>query len=239
MTLQRPSSREGVPAAAVECPRGDSVITSFSEILERFEEVGPPQAYPAMIELYRQGAAATEVYYVERGLLKLVRNEQGGQELITDLRFPGYLLGDAPVISHRPHPVTAVTLVETRVRRIPANVFCRLLRADEQFAWGIRQMQSREAFDNVARIAQLGCVPARQRLEHLLRLLIKAQGWKTPGEAARLELPLKNWETAQLIAVTPAYLSRLLSQLERAGVLRRRGGWIIVPEPHKLWRWSV
>jgi CRP-like cAMP-binding protein len=99
-------------------------------------------------------------------------------------------------------------------------------------------MQSREAFDNVARIAQLGCVPARQRLEHLLRLLIKAQAVRAPGEAVRLELPLKNWETAQLIAVTPAYLSRLLNQLERAGLLRRRAGWIIVPEPHKLWRWS-
>lgn len=238
MALHQPSSRRGESAAAVHCPGGDSVITSFSEILEGFEEVGPPQRYPATIELYRQGAAATEVYYIESGLVKLVRTEEGGQELITDLRFPGYLLGDASIISDRPHPLTAVTLVETRVRRIPANVFCRLLRIDEQFAWGIRQMQSREAFDNVARIAQLGCVPARQRLEHLLRLLIKVRVAKAPGEAVRLELPLKHWEIAQLIAVTPAYLSRLLNQLERANLLLRRGGWIIVPEPHKLWRWS-
>lgn len=237
MALHQPPSRAGGSAPDVQCPGGDSVITRFSEILERFEEVGPPQGYPAMIELYRQGMAATEVYYIENGLVKLVRTEQGGQGLITDLRFPGYLLGDASIISNRPHPVTAVTLVETRVRRIPAKVFCRLLQADEQFAWGVRRMQSREAFDNVARIAQLGCVLARQRLEHLLSLLIKAQEVKVPGGAVRLELPLKNWETAQLIAVTPAYLSRLLSQLERAGVLRRRGGWIIVPEPHKLWRW--
>ena len=238
MASHQPSPRAGRATADVYCPGEDSVITIFSEILERSEEVSPPQRYPATVELYRQGTAATEVYYIESGLVKLVRSEQGGQELITDLRFPGYLLGEASLISNRPHPLTAVTLVESRLWRITASVFCRLLKSDEQFARGIRQMQSREAYDNVSRITQLGCVQARHRLEHMLRLLIKAQGAKAPRESVRLEVPLKNWELAQLIAVTPTYLSRLFGRLEKDEMLRRRAGWVIVPDPQKLWRWS-
>ncbi|HVF56785.1 MAG TPA: Crp/Fnr family transcriptional regulator [Pyrinomonadaceae bacterium] len=191
-----------------------------------------------MIELYRQGTAAREVYFIESGLVKLIRSEQGGQELITDLRFPGYLLADASIIANRPHPLTAVTLTKTRVRRIPAKVFCRLLQGDAQFAWGIRQMQSREAFDNVARITQLGCLSARLRLEHLIRMLIRAEDVKSLRANVRLEVPLKSWEVAQLIAVTPAYLSRLFNQLEKDEILKRRAGWVIIPDPQKLWRWS-
>jgi CRP/FNR family transcriptional regulator len=238
MELGRRSSQAREAMAAAMCFGEDSGITSFSEILEGLEEVGPPHRYPATVEVYRQGSAATDVYVIESGLVKLVRSEQGGQGLITDLRFPGYLLGDAPVISQRPHPVTVATLVETRLWRIPAAAFCRLLRTNERFASGIRRMQSREAFDNVARITQLGCLPARHRLEHLICLLIRARWPQTPREGVRLEVPLKSWEVAQLIAVTPAYLSRLFNQLERDEILRRAAGWIHVPDPQKLWRWS-
>lgn len=238
MELRQPSPCGGGTTAVGHRPEGDSVFQIFYEILETIEEVGPPQRCPATVELYRQGTAATDVYFVESGLVKLVRSERDGQELITDLRFPGYLLGDASVISNRPHPLTAVTLVETCVRRISARAFCRLIRANERFAWGVRQMQSREALDSVARITQLGCLPARVRLEHLIHLLLKARGTKSSHEGSRLEVPLKGWEVAQLIAVTPAYLSRLFSQMERDGVLRRSAGWLIVLDPQRLWHWS-
>lgn len=238
MELGRRSSQAREAMADALCRGEDLGITNFYEILEGLEGVSPPHRYPAAVEVYRQGAAPTDVYVIESGLVKLVRFEEGGQELITDLRFPGYLLGDASAISRRPHPVTVVTLVETRLWRIPAAAFCRLLRTNERFATGIRYMQSREAFDNVARITQLGCLPARHRLEHLICLLIGARGPQSPGGGVRLEVPLKSWEVAQLIAVTPAYLSRLFNQLERDEILRRVAGWVYIPDPQKLWRWS-
>jgi CRP-like cAMP-binding protein len=238
MELQRPSARVSEALAAGLCPDADSENTIASKISESLDAVSPAQIYPASVTLHRQGAVAAEVFFIESGLVKLVRSEEGGRELIADLRFAGYLLGDAAVISNRPHPLTAITLIETSVRRITAKVFCRLLQTDERFAWGVRQAQSREAFDNLARITQLGCVPARHRLEHLLRLLIMARAARTLAGDVRLELPLKNWEVAQLIAVTPTYLSRLFAQLEKAGILKRSAGWIIVRDPRKLWHWS-
>jgi len=47
---------------------------------------------------------------------------------------------------------------------------------------------------------------------------------------------LKNWEVAQLLALTPQHLCRLVKQLENEGLLMRKNGWIILSDPKKLWR---
>jgi len=39
---------------------------------------------------------------------------------------------------------------------------------------------------------------------------------------------------AQLLAITPIYLSRLLEQLEDDGLIRRSKGWLIIRNPDKL-----
>jgi len=52
----------------------------------------------------------------------------------------------------------------------------------------------------------------------------------------RFELPLRNWELAQLLGVTPEHLSRILRDLTKEGIIRRAKGWILVERPEKLWR---
>ncbi|MGH2376405.1 MAG: helix-turn-helix domain-containing protein [bacterium] len=48
-------------------------------------------------------------------------------------------------------------------------------------------------------------------------------------------MPLRHWEIAQLLAVTPAYLSRLFNRLEQEGILLRRKGWLTISDPDNLW----
>jgi len=51
---------------------------------------------------------------------------------------------------------------------------------------------------------------------------------------ARVQLPITHEEIAQLIAVTPQYLSCLLKQLTEEGVLRKVKGSLIVIDPRVL-----
>jgi CRP-like cAMP-binding protein len=51
-------------------------------------------------------------------------------------------------------------------------------------------------------------------------------------------VPLKHWEVAQLIAVTPAYLSRLFNQLELEGVIRRDRKAFAIPDLRRLQQWD-
>ena len=200
----------------------------------------PSHVYPATIELYRQGSHADEVYFIDRGLLKRVRMERDGHELIVDLRPRGWLLGAAAVITKQQHPVTAITLSESVVQRIPAEVFSGLLKSNTQFSLDVHQMQSHEAIDHITHMGRISCLPAQDRLADLLWELAHALELSTSSSGeVLLRLPLKHWELAQLIAVTPEYLSRLLKKMQRDGIVRQNKGLMIIQDVEKLWHSST
>lgn len=190
--------------------------------------------YPARVELFRQGSPAEEVYCLFRGLVKLVRLESDGNELIVDIGFPGSLLGSASATLQRLHPVTATTLTECCVKCIPADIFRQLLRTNAQLSWDLHKIHSEELLDQIIRVAQLGCGSARCRLERLLWRFLSILQPDEWNREARLQLPLRYWEIAELIAATPQYLCSLLKELEQDGILLRRKGWLIFPDPLKL-----
>lgn len=194
--------------------------------------------YPPAVELFRQGAYPVDVYLVQNGIVKFTRSEANGQEILLELRFPGSLVGSAAAISERPHPFAAVTVTKCTLTRWSARSFVSLLDTDTSLAARVREILSDDILDHVARISQLTCLPARQRLEQLLwqfceRLEPHGTG-QTSGPTSRLQLPLKHYEIAELLSITPTYLCRLLNALEKENVITRSKGWIIVREPAAL-----
>ena|SRR5215216_6348537 len=201
--------------------------------------LAPLQRYPPAIELFKQGGPAQDIYIVEHGLVKLVRLSSQGRDLIVGLRSPGWVVGIASVILQKPYPASALSLTYCHLRRIPAAILIELLQSNIQLSWYFHLLQSREIFDQIGHQVGLGFLSARQRLEQLLWRLIYAQKLSSPQKdelkkEARLNLPLKNNEIADLIAVTPEHLSRVMRQMQQEGVLRREKGWIIIIDPQQL-----
>ena len=195
----------------------------------------PAQVYPPEVTLFQQGSQAQQVYFIERGLVKLNRIEHDGQQIIVGLRSSGWILGASAVILQKLNPVSATTLTDCHIRQISAEAFRHLLKTDVQFSWHIQHSQSREAHEQVGRIVQLSCMSARNRLEGLLWELISLTSQDTTGKEVRIEVPLKQWEIAQLIGVTPEHLCRMLRLLEKEGIICRKKGWLIVNDAQKLW----
>lgn len=193
--------------------------------------------YPPAVELFSQGAYPANVYLVQTGIVKFTRSEANGQEILLDLRFPGSLVGSAAAISEKPHPFAAVTVTHCTLSRWSARSFVSLLDTDTSLAARVREILSDDILDHVARISQLTCLPARQRLEQLLWQFCERLGPNPggPSEAtSKLQLPLKHYEIAHLLSITPTYLCRLLNTLEQENVITRSKGWIIVREPEAL-----
>jgi CRP-like cAMP-binding protein len=207
----------------------------FAEIDRLLDPLVPYQLYPADTVLFEQGSFAQEAYFINDGLVKLHRVISGGKEFIVDLRFAGWLLGVPSIIVKEPNPVAAITLTKCRLRRLPANTFLDLIKSNSDFAWYIHQVQSREVFNEIARIVQLGCFSAQQRLEQLLWQLISATEPESMYKQVQLQLLLKHWEISQLIAVTPQHLSRVFKDMQKQGMIRQEKGWIIVPDPQRLY----
>lgn len=218
-----------------------SAVKPNTVVLDLWRRASAPvdsHFYPAGIELFRQDSRAHQLYFIETGLAKVMRSEDNGREFIISLKGPGSLLGSAAAIHNKPHPFSALTVTSCRITPLPARAFLDLLAADSELAAQLHEMLSGEVLDQAAHISQLACLPARKRLELLFWQLLVEQGLATCKSEIKFQLPLRHWEAAQLLAVTPAYLSRMLSELERDGLISRKQGWIIVPDPNCFWHES-
>jgi CRP-like cAMP-binding protein len=197
----------------------------------------PAQRYPAGVELFQQGAAATDVFLIDEGIVKLMRFESDGRELILGLRSPASIVGAAAAIAQRPETETPATLSTCLLRRLPAASFRHLVKTEPALSWHLHEMLSVEVCDQAVRLAQLGCCSSRHRLEFMLWGFVSdQQPIHGDHREVRLRLPLKQYEIAELIAVSPEHLSRLLKEMQREGVVRHDKGWLVVSDLQKLER---
>ncbi|HWP44666.1 MAG TPA: Crp/Fnr family transcriptional regulator [Blastocatellia bacterium] len=191
--------------------------------------------FPAGAELFKQGSSAREVYLIEQGLAKLIRVTEDGQEIIVGLRSPGWILGASSAILGNPYSLTAVTLTRCRTRFIYAEQFIELARSDLEFSWYLHILATEELHEQLAHLVGLRCLSARKRFEQLLLLMVSSIHPDLSQNDARFKLPMKQWEIAQLIGITPEHLCRLQRQMEQEGLLHRENGWLIIYDLDRLY----
>ena len=217
---------------AVACLSQSEDISAFLTIEARkaFCKLSQIAVYPPAAELFRQGFRAQGIYCIHSGLVKLVNLTPDGKELIVGLRSSGWILGAPAVIIQKPHPVTAVTLMHCHLHYCPGVDFLRFAKFNVEFSKHLLHLYSCEVYDHIRHLVMLGTLTARQRLEQLLLQMISSKSQKE----MRLKWPLKLEEIAQLIAVQPEHLSRVLKEMEEEGIIQREKGGIVVSDPQRL-----
>ena len=199
-----------------------------------FRDWGLVRSYQSRCELFQQGTPADDVYFIHRGMVKLVWGDASGKQTIVGLRWDGCLIGVPAVVTGQPCPTSAVTLVPSVMERISAEKFLQRLQTDPDFAWQIHQIQGREVHEQQNWLGEMACCSARSRLRTVFCRLAEVSKVHKDGKHSRVRLPLKQREVAELIAVTPEHLSRLLHELSKDGLLHLRDGWIVIPDTDAL-----
>lgn len=195
--------------------------------------LAPSQEYPPTIEVFRQGTPAADVYFMDQGMVKLIHLTADGRELIVGLCFSGGALGVPAVMLGEAHPVSAITLTRCSLRRIPTSIFLKIVETDVGFCHYILTEHCRDMLYQVDQLAGLG-LTAQERLERVLARLASVVGAADRSRSLRFPPLLKHWEIAQLIAVTPQHLSRLLKKMQEEGIIRIEKGWLIIADPDRM-----
>jgi CRP-like cAMP-binding protein len=194
--------------------------------------------FPSGVELFRQGEQGQKVLVLESGFVKLTRLENNGREFIVSLQFPGSLLGVSAVVCSQRHAFCAATVTPCKLIQISRVQFSDLMFEDQHVSSLVNRWLGQEVCDLTINLTQLACIPVQQRLQQLLWRLTKCD-YAECSIGGKIRLPLKYWEVAALLAVTPAYLTRLFNELENNGLLSRHKGWIKIPARNKLWHDSA
>lgn len=183
--------------------------------------------------LFSQGQVADSLYFVEDGLIKLTRTNDGGDRIIICISGPGELVGEEVLAEDAPlYQADAEALTTASLHRIPRDTLVGILRTNFDFAAAvIGYLVHRKSA--LARKVELLCLhDVEYRILHYLVELSALVKPVINGED--YQLPITQAELADLIGATRETTSTTLNQLERKGLVRLSRRLLTVPSPANL-----
>ena len=226
-----------VPISSSANSRGQSDIffTSFcNDPRNQHYFRGQPQLCPPQTVICRQDTPAEAAYLVEQGLVKLVRITSRGSQVIVGLRRRNWLIGAPSIFLNKHYSYTAIAVLPTVLRSITKNVFLDLVEKNVRFSFYVHRLLSENIYGQMKRIEETSFMSAQERLESLLSDMIHNQEAFASKAPDKFSIPLTNQELAQLLAVSPEHLCRVLKGMGKKGIIMRENGAVIVTNPPRF-----
>jgi len=199
------------------------------EELEALAQSAREETYQPGQFLVKDEDEAGYLFLIREGRVKLTKTSTGGKEQTIYFYNPGDLLGLFTLFTGTAFPADAValektqTLVFNKKNLEKAALQAPSLLSNLFFALAMRMNEC------LRTVESLSLKELPQRLAAFLTLM-SAEG----GTAPRIELPYSHRELAKVLGTSPESLSRAISRMSRAGVLRVDGRTIEILKPEVL-----
>jgi len=166
------------------------------------------------------------IYLLEAGHVKLVSLDERGSERILNIFRAGDVFGEILFsVEHR--PFDAVVMDEARVAIMPRTTFQAFLQGANQWGLNFIRMVSDRLFVAERDLAALSRTWTRPRLIHLLLKLADNLG--EPGaDGILIRVPVTHETLASMIGASRVRVTTTLNQLQREGLLSKRGRFMVV-----------
>lgn len=168
--------------------------------------------------LFHPESQSDSLFYLETGLVKLVKRGEGGKEIVIDLVAPGELFGEQGVWNLQPRMVGAEMLDSGTVYVVPREVFLAFAEMHPEVWKMLAQAAVQRERSLQRKIELITLKDVEQRILLMLADLAKRIGSSVPG-GYEYSIPLSQSELASLIGATRETTSTMLNQLERRGLL--------------------
>ncbi len=174
------------------------------------------------------------LYLLEAGHVKLASIDEKGSERILNIFRPGDIFGEI-LFSVERRPFDAVAMGEARVGIMPRATFLQFLQGSNQWGLNFIRMVSDRLFVAERDLAALSGTWTRPRLVHLLLKLADNLG-ESGADGVLIRVPVTHETMANMIGASRVRVTSTLNQLQREGLLAKRGRLMIVrTEALKAW----
>jgi CRP/FNR family cyclic AMP-dependent transcriptional regulator len=177
--------------------------------------------------IYVFGDAASEMYRIVSGSVRLLATRGDGREVVF-LRFqPGDCFGEASLIDNETRPQTAQAVTDVELEVIDAAAFRRLRRAYREYDEALLRLLSQQMRFANSLFIDLSLNDLLGRIAR--RILEAAEASRAPCDgAAMLDLPLSQAEIASMVGASRQTVNRALQQMQSMGLLQTEYNRIIV-----------
>jgi CRP-like cAMP-binding protein len=183
--------------------------------------------------IFEEGESVNGIFCIKDGVCKLSKLSANGKDQIVKLVKPGELLGQRSLISDEPANLSAVALEDMEVCFIPKTEIMGFFNNNNQFSMNVMKTicgDLKEADDHMVSMAQKN---VKERLAETLLYLEDTFGKNQDGS---LHIQLSREELAGMIGTATESCIRLLSELNKTGIIDLTGKKITVLDRNKLKR---
>jgi CRP-like cAMP-binding protein len=212
--------REGLIQAGLDAKYADM----FFEMPHKIVQVEPRRPFR------EPGVARDEVMFVRSGILSKFKNDGSGRRQIVALRFPGE--GILPREGTADYGVQAIVRSEVAIGR--AEDFNALVDQNPQvsrFFWKLIQRHNAIGYEW---LVNTGRRDSTARVAHLLCETAERMGIDVRHEG--MVNPFTQQQIADITGQTSVNVNRVFADLERQGLIKRRGREILFSEWNELRR---
>jgi CRP/FNR family transcriptional regulator, dissimilatory nitrate respiration regulator len=178
--------------------------------------------------VFTEGDAATGLWVVLAGRVRLVRTSTRGREQVLHTESAGGTLAEAPVFAGGGYVATAIAEAPTRLLHVPGAAVLALCGRRPEVALGVIGVLARRLRAFAGLIEDLALRDVTQRLARFL--LVEARR----GGSDVVDLPGTRDDIAARLGTVRELVSRSLSRLSGDGVIAVRGRRIRVVDARRL-----
>lgn len=219
--------------ACADCPVRDQAVCAALAPgeLDELSRIGDHRTYKRGETIFQAGDDAIACATLVSGAAKLVGTDEDGVERIVGLIHPAGFLGQ---LFAAPSDLDAVAVTNTRLCIFPRLPFERLMAGHPHLMASILARTQAELASARALTRLIGRRDVKDRLAGLILALSRAASPSPCGQALEFDLILSREEMASLLGTTIESVSRRLTELERDGLIERKGarGLVIRDAPN-------
>lgn len=204
------------------------IITATSQVVTR--------SHPANQVILLENDWGSSVYFILEGWVKVRTYNLDGKEVTLNILGGGELFGEMASLDEVPRSTDVITLVPTVISSMPANDFVTLLNNQPLAGIRLSQLMARR-LRQVNRRLRLRESDSTSRVADIILFLADGQGQQG---ANGLEIPnLPHRELSSLSGLARETVTRVLSKLEKKGLIVREKDLIGIPDINALERLLV
>ena len=180
--------------------------------------------------LFQRGDKPRGFFIVVSGQMKLAISSPQGQEKVVEVIGPRHSFGEAVMFMDRPYPVFAEAASDSLVLHIPRQTVAELMEGDQSFAYAMLAGLSIRLHSLVQDVESYSLRSSSQRVIGYLLQLCPPEG----EGAVEVGLPIPKQVIASLLNLTPETFSRILHDLDAAGLIEVRGKHVLIADLRRL-----
>jgi CRP-like cAMP-binding protein len=226
-----------VEARTFDLPRYLSVLPLFTDLspseLERLALGCQLRRLTRGETIFRVGEPCEEFHVTVTGQVKLFAISPAGQEKVIELVGPGNSFAEALMFTGKPYIINAQALTDTLLLTVKKEAVVGEIERDPRFAMRMLAGISRRLHGLVHDVEAYALHSGMQRvIGYLLRDQVVEDC--ATGEVVTVSLPVSKATIASRLSLTPEYFSRVLHELEAAGLVRIDKRDVHILDPKRL-----